>query len=109
MSEVLLADQIAFTYPQNNLGLAPVSLSVNAGEGIFISGNSGSGKSTFTRCLSGLIPHLYRGEFSGKVLLNGQATVDLLMWKTHNGWGWSFRTRLIRCWHQPWKLKSCLA
>lgn len=81
MSEVLLADQIAFTYPQNNLGLAPVSLSVNAGDGIFISGNSGSGKSTFTRCLSGLIPHLYRGEFSGKVLLNGQATVDLLMWE----------------------------
>ncbi len=81
MSAVLQADNISFIYPQKNYGLAPVSLSLAENEGIFISGDSGSGKSTFTRCLSGLIPHLYRGEFSGKVLVQGESTQDLPMWE----------------------------
>ncbi|MBW6473727.1 MAG: ATP-binding cassette domain-containing protein [Anaerolineaceae bacterium] len=81
MPVVLEAQEISFIYPQNNRGLAPVSLSLAENEGVFISGNSGSGKSTFTRCLSGLIPHLYRGEFSGKVLIHGDSTQDLPMWE----------------------------
>jgi energy-coupling factor transport system ATP-binding protein len=81
MPVVLDAQEISFIYPQNNRGLAPVSLSLTENEGVFISGNSGSGKSTFTRCLSGLIPHLYRGEFSGKVLIHGESTQDLPMWE----------------------------
>lgn len=81
MPDVLEAQEISFIYPQNNRGLAPVSLSLTENEGVFISGNSGSGKSTFTRCLSGLIPHLYRGEFSGKVLIHGDSTQDLPMWE----------------------------
>lgn len=91
MSEVLLADNISFIYPQNNCGLAPVTLSLAENEGVFISGNSGSGKSTFTRCLSGLIPHLYRGEFSGKVLINGASTQGLLMWELSNRVGLVFQ------------------
>lgn len=81
MSVVLEAQDISFIYPQNNRGLASTSLALAENEGIFISGNSGSGKSTFTRCLSGLIPHLYRGEFSGKVLIKGNSTLDLPMWE----------------------------
>lgn len=91
MSAVLQADNISFIYPQNNYGLAPVSLSLGENEGIFISGDSGSGKSTFTRCLSGLIPHLYRGEFSGKVLVHGKSTQDLPMWELANRVGLVFQ------------------
>ena len=81
MSDVLQAQEISFIYPQNNRGLAPVSLSIKENEGIFISGDSGSGKSTFTRCLCGLIPHLYHGNFLGKVLISGEDTRDLPMWQ----------------------------
>lgn len=81
MPVVLDTQEISFIYPQNNHGLAPVSLTLSENEGVFISGNSGSGKSTFTRCLSGLIPHLYRGEFSGKVFIQGASTQDLPMWQ----------------------------
>lgn len=91
MSAVLQAENISFIYPQNNYGLAPVSLSLAENEGVFISGNSGSGKSTFTRCLSGLIPHLYRGEFSGKVLIHGESTQDLPMWELANRVGLVFQ------------------
>lgn len=81
MSDVLQAKEISFIYPQNNHGLAPVSLTLSENEGVFISGNSGSGKSTFTRCLSGLIPHLYHGQFSGSVLIDNTDTRDLPMWQ----------------------------
>lgn len=91
MSEILHAEKISFKYPQNNWGLSPVSLSLTENEGIFISGNSGCGKSTFTRCLSGLIPHLYRGEFSGKVLIHGESTQDLPMWELSNRVGLVFQ------------------
>ena len=91
MNEVLRAENISFIYPQNNRGLAPVSLSLREQEGIFISGNSGSGKSTFTRCLSGLIPHLYRGEFSGEVLVKGYSTVEMQMWEIANQVGLVFQ------------------
>ncbi len=91
MNEVLRAENISFIYPQNNHGLAPVSLSLHESEGIFISGNSGSGKSTFTRCLSGLIPHLYHGEFSGEVLINGQSTKNMQMWEIANQVGLVFQ------------------
>ncbi len=91
MSAVLEADNISFIYPQNNYGLSPVSLSLEQNEGVFISGNSGSGKSTFTRCLSGLIPHLYRGEFSGQVLVQGKSTENLPMWELANRVGLVFQ------------------
>jgi energy-coupling factor transport system ATP-binding protein len=91
MSKFLQAENISFIYPQNNCGLSPVSLSLEENDGIFISGNSGSGKSTFTRCLSGLIPHLYRGEFSGRVLIKGESTEDLPMWELANRVGLVFQ------------------
>jgi energy-coupling factor transport system ATP-binding protein len=81
MPEVLQAQEISFIYPQNNRGLAPVSLTLKENDGVFISGNSGSGKSTFTRCLSGLIPHLYHGTYSGRVLIDNSDTRDLPMWQ----------------------------
>lgn len=81
MSDVLQAQDISFIYPQNNRGLSPVSMTLNENEGIFISGDSGCGKSTFTRCLSGLIPHLYHGNYSGRVIIDGNETSDLPMWK----------------------------
>jgi energy-coupling factor transport system ATP-binding protein len=91
MPVVLEAQEISFIYPQNNRGLAPTTLALTENEGVFISGNSGIGKSTFTRCLSGLIPHLYRGEFSGKVLINSDSTQDLPMWELSNRVGLVFQ------------------
>ena len=93
MPEVLQAQEISFIYPQNNRGLAPVSLTLKENEGVFISGNSGSGKSTFTRCLSGLIPHLYHGTYSGRVLIDNSDTRDLPMWQIADKVGLVFQDR----------------
>jgi len=51
--------------------LRGIDLKVEKGELVALVGASGCGKSTLLRCLNGLIPHLYRGEYSGRVLLDG--------------------------------------
>jgi energy-coupling factor transport system ATP-binding protein len=72
---------VTFAYPQHGYGLPPVSLDARAGEVVHIAGPSGSGKSTLARCLSGLIPHLYRGELSGEVRLDGLRTSAAPLWR----------------------------
>ncbi len=57
--------------------LSKVNLDVQKGEFIVITGKSGSGKSTLSLALSGFIPHLYAGEFSGEIIYQGLETKDL--------------------------------
>ncbi len=71
----------SFAYPQHGLGLAPVSLSVPAGEAMVVEGPSGGGKSTLARCLVGLIPHLYHGQLGGAVRLDGLVTHETPLWQ----------------------------
>lgn len=81
MTDIVQARDVTFAYPQHGYGLPPVSLEAPAGEIVHIAGPSGSGKSTLARCLSGLIPHLYRGELSGEVRLDGLRTSEAPLWR----------------------------
>ena len=44
-----------------------VSITVRRGECVLLTGTSGSGKTTVTRLINGLIPHYYEGELKGEV------------------------------------------
>jgi len=81
MAGILRAEAVAYRYPQNNYGLAPVSLAVQPGERMLVAGPSGCGKSTLARCLAGLIPHLYRGTLEGEVWLDGLPTAATPLWR----------------------------
>lgn len=52
--------------------LENINLSFKKGEITAILGKSGCGKSTLCKCICGLIPNTYKGEFSGEVLLFGK-------------------------------------
>jgi energy-coupling factor transporter ATP-binding protein EcfA2 len=78
---IVRAEKVAYHYPQNNHGLAPTSLTIRAGERMLVTGPSGCGKSTLARCLTGLIPHLYRGTLEGTVWLDGLCTADTPLWQ----------------------------
>ena len=78
---MLRAKQVSFRYPQEGRGLKPISLEIAPGELALVTGPSGCGKSTLARCLMGLIPHLYHGELSGEVWLNGYLTSEVPMWQ----------------------------
>jgi energy-coupling factor transport system ATP-binding protein len=69
---------ISFCYTgTNDKSLKDVSLSVNAGELILLTGKSDCGKTTLTRILNGLCPQFYDGEISGSYLLDGKNALDM--------------------------------
>ena len=49
-----------------------INLDIYPGEKILIAGASGSGKSTIASCINGLIPFSYKGESTGKLLVDGK-------------------------------------
>jgi energy-coupling factor transporter ATP-binding protein EcfA2 len=66
---------VSYSYPSTNaFALADVNLTINEGEFLILTGPSGCGKTTLCRCLNGLIPHFYRGELTGNVVVNGLST-----------------------------------
>jgi energy-coupling factor transporter ATP-binding protein EcfA2 len=81
MTNIVQVERAAYRYPQNNHGLAPISLVIRPGEPVFVTGPSGCGKSTLARCLTGLIPHLYRGWLTGEVWLDGLHTSNAPLWQ----------------------------
>ena len=49
-----------------------ISLSVNKGEVVLLTGSSGCGKTTILRLINGLIPAYYHGNLKGSVLIDGR-------------------------------------
>jgi len=68
---------LSYTYPGSTKPtLTNVNLSVEEGEFILLTGPSGCGKTTLCRCLNGLIPNSYGGEFNGQVIVDGLVTTE---------------------------------
>ena len=66
---------IRFSYSTTDeVVLDGVNLSISPGEYILICGSNGSGKSTISYILNGLIPHFFEGRFEGNALINGKNT-----------------------------------
>ncbi|MFZ5911802.1 MAG: ATP-binding cassette domain-containing protein [Chloroflexota bacterium] len=93
---MLRAEQVSFRYPQEGRGLPPISLEIFPGEFALVTGPSGCGKSTLARCLVGLIPHLYHGELSGEVRLDGYRTSDAPMWQLAEKAGMVFQNPAVQ-------------
>lgn len=80
MSDVkpLVIENLNFRYHSREaLAIRNISLSVDAGQVLLIAGASGCGKTTLARCINGLIPRSYKGELTGKILLNGKEVTKL--------------------------------
>ena len=71
----LVAEGLTFRYRSRpEPALQDVSLTLEQGELLLIAGASGCGKTTLIRCINGLVPRSYKGEFSGRILLRGEDT-----------------------------------
>ncbi|MBW3609784.1 MAG: energy-coupling factor ABC transporter ATP-binding protein, partial [Actinobacteria bacterium] len=72
---VLRFEAVGYRYPHaEQPALRDVSVDIAPGEFVVAAGLSASGKSTFLRAASGLVPHFHGGEFSGRVLTGGLDT-----------------------------------
>lgn len=88
---IIRAKTVSYKYPNSDLGLPPITLDVHEGEFIHIDGPSGSGKSTLARCLTSLIPHLYRGALRGDVWVAGLQTTRHPLWQVTEHAGMVFQ------------------
>ncbi len=52
--------------------LGAITLEVEAGEFVILTGRAGGGKTTLCYALTGVIPHSVEGEYAGQVLIDGQ-------------------------------------
>lgn len=56
---------------RNRESLAGFSLNVKQGEFVVLTGKSGCGKTTVTRCINGLIPNFFDADLQGEVFVSG--------------------------------------
>lgn len=62
--------------------LKNVSLTIAEGECVLLCGESGSGKTTVTRLINGLIPHFYEGKMVGCAMVNGLNVTEAELYDT---------------------------
>jgi energy-coupling factor transport system ATP-binding protein len=75
MSVAVRASDLAFRFPEaDGDTLRHVNWVAEAGSVTLVVGPSGGGKSTFLRCLNGLVPHFHGGNFGGLVEVAGHDT-----------------------------------
>ncbi len=70
----LVLQNLSFRYHTRTVpAISNINLSLEPGQIMLLAGSSGCGKTTLMRCINGLIPHSYRGEMTGEVLIHGQS------------------------------------
>lgn len=72
---------ITFSYDAEEPQLKNLSLEIEKGECVLVTGASGCGKTTLTRLINGLIPHYYEEELTGELHLNGKNARELEEWE----------------------------
>ncbi|RMD90589.1 MAG: DUF3772 domain-containing protein [Alphaproteobacteria bacterium] len=74
----LVLENVSFRYrDRQGAAIRGVSFSAAPGELLLLAGASGCGKTTLIRAINGLIPRSYKGELSGKILVQGQETTGM--------------------------------
>ena len=69
---VIEFDNVSFSYgTQTERSLSNINFKVKEGEFVLLTGQSGSGKTTVTRLINGLIPHFFEGVLTGTVKVLG--------------------------------------
>lgn len=74
---VLLTKNLCFSYPGKEPLFKDISIEVQEGEVLAITGSSGCGKSTLLYCLCGIIPRIFKGKLTGDILICGKHISDI--------------------------------
>lgn len=81
MGKKINIKKLSFSYKRQSLQLDHINLSIKSGEVIVLTGPSGSGKSSLTRVINGLIPYFFSGELEGEVTIGEQNLDQMKSWE----------------------------
>lgn len=75
-------DKVSFTYGEDSKkALKNINLNIKKGEFIVLTGMSGSGKTSLSRIINGLIPNFYEGKFEGDIYLKDKNLKNMEMYE----------------------------
>ena len=74
MKTAVELNNVSFRYPNGTAILDNINVTITQGGFVGITGSNGSGKTTFSYLLNGLIPHLIEGKLTGDVSVDGLIT-----------------------------------
>ena len=70
-------EKVTYSYPDAKTPvLKDLNLKIDDGEFVLVVGASGTGKSTWLRCLNGLVPHFTGGTISGTIRVQGHDPIQ---------------------------------
>lgn len=81
MGKEIKVHNLSFSYSGHGEQLRNINLDILVGEVIVLTGPSGSGKSSLTRVINGLIPYFFEGELNGKVYIGGKPLSEIPSWE----------------------------
>ncbi len=71
---------VSFTYAGASApALSNINLQVEDGDFVGIIGESGAGKTTLGHIINGIVPHYYKGDYFGRVEVNGMDTFEVAL------------------------------
>jgi energy-coupling factor transport system ATP-binding protein len=74
---IISMEHLSYTYnKQDQPTLQDVNLTIQKGDFVVITGESGSGKSSVCKAMTGAIPHYYGGVMKGMTFVDGQAVTQ---------------------------------
>lgn len=70
--QIVDAKNLGFKYTgAKRSAIQDINLSIGSNEFILLTGPSGCGKTSLCRCMNGLIPNFYQGEWTGSLMVEG--------------------------------------
>ena len=77
--DIISINNLSFKYEASGEenALYDINLNIRKGECIILTGESGCGKTTLTRCINGLIPNFFEGTLTGEILYQDKTVGEL--------------------------------
>jgi energy-coupling factor transport system ATP-binding protein len=97
MSSIIEIKNVSYRYPigDNNV-LKDISFTIEKGSFTAIIGNNGSGKTTLCNTIRGFIPHFYKGNIEGEVVVDGKNMADYQLGQLGEKIGYVFQNPFIQ-------------
>ena len=103
---VIEFSNFSFTYHNaDSESLTGIDLIIRKGEFILLTGHSGCGKTTLTRCINGLIPDFFEGDLRGNVVFAVWILQNMKQVSFHHWSAQYFKTRVLNFLHFMLKRK----